>query len=466
MVEYTLKNGNKITITPSANVTVTSNTINNGFNDERESFFISGKVLHNTSTVIATVKLEAFTKSGSISDRRFLTTPNLLRSISNAVNLEATSLRLKLKTTTRDTTSAKNIKEFEFDLIYKNDKSISFSNDLKYTLSPLSKRVPTIPSGITRVAYGKDQINKMGSKRKITIYGSPNIKWYLAINKITDLKDSSGNITSSSESSILSPYQFKKENDKSLKRNKTIGYGAYIDKSSSLFEVSNTSDMFVYAGQLGESGVFSFFQQFPSATTETRYSINVQTFYISDDTSDFSSWDVARAGFSKWTSKILTQRMNPTLTLRATTNSLLYDINGQAIPGSGAQTYDLTYTGRPNATKKDVRGNRGITTNADITYLLDATSSNTFGTGRVPVFSRTIERDEAGTPSSKTNLSSDWTNSIVSSNGGTDITITNISLTAVGSGTITLTMKLLINKWGNDSVIMELDLDDIIAAPS
>ena len=158
--------------------------------------------------------------------------------------------------------------------------------------------------------------------------------------------------------------------------------------------------------------------------------------------------------------------MNPTLTLRATTNSLLYDINGQTIPGSGEQTYNLTYTGRPNATRKDVKENRNITTAVDITYLLDATSTNTFGTGRVPVFSKTFERDGLGTPSSKTNFSSDWTNSIISSNGGTDVTMTNISLSAVGSGTITLKLRLIINKWGNDSVVMKLDLDDIIAAPS
>jgi len=44
--------------------------------------------------------------------------------------------------------------------------------------------------------------------------------------------------------------------------------------------------------------------------------------------------------------------------------------------------------------------------------------------------------------------------------------MTNVSLSAVGSGTITLKLRLIINKWGNDSVVMKLDLDDIIAAPS
>jgi len=475
MIQYTLKNSNKVTITPTANITLTSNLVNAGFNSEKKSFIISGRVPHNTPTIIATVKVEAFTKVSSPSDRRFLTQPNLLRSISNAANLDITTLTLKLKTTTRDATTAKNIKEFEFDLIYKNNRSVTISEDLKYDFTLQSKTVPTEPNGLTNVLYGSDQINKMVSKRKIIIRGAPNAKWYIAINKIIDIKDSSGNITSSSEVSILNKHQFTRDG-LDTKRNLTTGYGVFVDGISQMgnvFEVSNLNDMIFYTGQLGKNGKFSFFQTFPSETTETRYSINVRTsivsqdnFYLNTTSNSFSSWTAARDGFSKWSSKILTQRMNPTLTLRATTNSLLYDINGQTIPGSGEQTYNLTYTGRPNATRRDVKENRNITTAVDITYLLDATAANTFGTGRVPVFSKTFERDGLGTPSSKTNLSSDWTNSIISGNGGTDVTMTNISLSAVGSGTITLKLRLIINKWGNDSVVMKLDLDNIIAAPS
>ena len=57
---------------------------------------------------------------------------------------------------------------------------------------------------------------------------------------------------------------------------------------------------------------------------------------------------------------------------------------------------------------------------------------------------------------------SHWTNSVAADNGGTKISIFNITQAGTGTGTYTITADVIIYKWGTKRVTMNLDLDQII----
>ena len=57
---------------------------------------------------------------------------------------------------------------------------------------------------------------------------------------------------------------------------------------------------------------------------------------------------------------------------------------------------------------------------------------------------------------------SDWTNTVPGDNGGTEVLITSITIGSTGATTISITANVMIKKWGNSNVVMDLDLDKIV----
>ena len=57
---------------------------------------------------------------------------------------------------------------------------------------------------------------------------------------------------------------------------------------------------------------------------------------------------------------------------------------------------------------------------------------------------------------------SDWTNTVAGNNGGTEVLITGITIGSTGATTISITANVMIKKWGNSDVVMDLDLDKIV----
>ena len=84
-----------------------------------------------------------------------------------------------------------------------------------------------------------------------------------------------------------------------------------------------------------------------------------------------------------------------------------------------------------------------------VTYSLTATSGN-FRDVKTPVWSKT------------SSTTSDWTNSIPASNGGTEIDIHNISVSGSASTSYSIIFDVLIKKWGTDDVTMNINLDNIV----
>ena len=110
--------------------------------------------------------------------------------------------------------------------------------------------------------------------------------------------------------------------------------------------------------------------------------------------------------------------------------------------------------------------NRNILVRIDLTYKLVAASGG-FTTIRYPVFNNFIGYDGSGTPSvAQIDGGSDWTNSVFSENGGTEIISSGakytLSTASSSNDTCHLHLTGYIRRFGNKDVNLKLDLDKIL----
>ena len=146
-----------------------------------------------------------------------------------------------------------------------------------------------------------------------------------------------------------------------------------------------------------------------------------------------------------WWTKFLHQKANPKLTLRATSNSVLYTINSQIIPdGASSQTYDIIYRGNKNKNKTKVK------------YILKAlSSSHSFSVAKTGVFS-------------DTGHGSDWSNAQASANGGCVLNIRNynaeISTSYLGhtNDTCVITFNIDITRYPDEDLIVSAALNTFV----
>ena len=159
-----------------------------------------------------------------------------------------------------------------------------------------------------------------------------------------------------------------------------------------------------------------------------------------------------------WYSKIIEHLYKPSLIIRATTNSVLYTINRDTIPGGAStQTYDRRFRSRRSVAYD---GSETYNKRGDyytITYTLRALSnSHSFSVLKTPVFSNVA----GGT--------SDFSNSFRSTNGGTWFDIQNrvspvLSNTqgwANDTATITFNLKTL--NYGSTDVVSTFNLNAMV----
>lgn len=149
----------------------------------------------------------------------------------------------------------------------------------------------------------------------------------------------------------------------------------------------------------------------------------------------------------------LNQYVNPTLTLSVSNTKPTSGTYSWATPA------DITYTGRPLVAGTDIDYLRGVDSVFDLSYTFTSTSDTGIDFLKQPSF------DNAST--------SDWTNCVSTSNGGTSLLMTGLNLSVYdASGNIivggqngksaTLTGKVYILNWGYANVDMELTLSGII----
>ena len=509
MTKITTINSTDITITGETGASVLQTVKEGGSSSEVNNFNITGFTQGGRSTKVATIRIEAGT------DRKFVKSPSLIidRS-STSATIDTTNLvRMDIDSVVTDTKD--NVTAFVCSIKYKNDEQTLASDNINYIIKAPTVKINTSHhDGIYSVDIGKSlNVSRLGEKRKITVRGRPGVEFKLAITKIVDTKDSSGRVIGgASETSIVHKSLISTGSDttqdstleilvpiikekipangefsffqrfprvETVKVTQVNGSDFASGATRGIFdslagvevgdEISVGSE-FSKVTVLNPSGSnanqLDLFYSITAAddalttfTRASRFAVNIQSLNIGDrfNTSD---WTLSRNSWSSWYSKILTQHLRPILILRATTNSLLYSINSQAIPGGGEQVYDQKYVGKPNlefSTSTNYQGNDTILSKKRLIYSLASAGSETFSITKTPIFS-SIDGSTTNFPSVNV---SDWSNSISDLNGGTALSM-NASISTAGLTSISITLDISVLKWGTEDVIMELDLDDII----
>lgn len=446
-ITETLKNGNIINITPILGEVVVK-IKNQGTDDEFKSFSFSGYTKINKQTKIGTMSVSA-----PVSTKRFSKSPSIKPKLVNRQLDLGSSLKTKLISTTKD--SNNNITSYLYDLIYVGKEKVSKAKTLKYQITGSTVDIKTKSTGITRIICGNYIVSNSGERRKITIQGSPGAEFEIAINKLIDIKDSLGRILDTSDLSIL----------------------------TSPNSTANLSTQRTFKGNVGVNGTYSFYQKISrnvittNATSPQRYSIDLKTTCVNSSIFSTKGWETNRNGWEGWYSKQVAQYINPTITLRPTTDissGATISVNGGTavnFRASDLTSYDLKYKGYY---KRD-KGN--VDKYYSVSYVMVAASGNwvTKGTSAGGAVSfNSIGPDDLGnaittnntlgTPVfSNTNQSeSDWTYSTPNNNDGTVVDIRNIVVAGVGTNTFTLTFDFAIEEWGRKDITMSLATNYIV----
>ena len=517
MTKITTINSTDITLTGETGASVLQSTREGGSSSEVNNFNITGFTQGGRSTKVATIRIEAGT------DRKFVKSPSLIIDRSSTSTTINTTNLVRMDIDSVVTDAKDNVTAFVCSIKYKNDEQTLASDNINYIIKAPTVKINTSHhDGIYSVDIGKSlNVSRLGEKRKITVRGRPGVEFKLAITKVVDTKDSSGRVIGgASETSIVHKSLISTGSDTTqdstlemlvpiikekipasgefsffqrfpkitiVKRTQVNGSDFASGATRGIFDslagvevgdeisVNNqVSKVTVLNPSGSNANQLDLFKSITAADDaivkflrSNRFSINIQSLNIGDrfNTSD---WTLSRNSWSSWYSKILTQHLRPILILRATTNSLLYSINSQAIPGGGEQTYDLNYVGRPfisvDQTSK-YSTSAPVISKKRIVYSLASAGSEVFSIVKTPLFngSDSLAKDESGNTVNVgvAGLASDWTNSSYIENGGTLLSI-HSSISTAGLTSISITMDVSVLQWGTEDVIMELDLDDIV----
>ena len=409
-----------------------------GFADQRDVYSFSGKVPYNEKTVIALVKIEAG------EGKHFQEIPYLSKDTTN----KNISLRLISKTSNTS---------YAFHLCYKNTKNIYKRDELNINL--VCNEVTTVVDtrDIHKISYGKDIVSDSGEKRRICVHGNPGTEFELLLTKATlsTLKSDqdgydefSDNVIEVAEENILS----------------ASTYNSSVD-------LTTGENFKQISGKLNQSGRYYFNQTFPSSTEETQYKIHIKSNTFSGSMLD---WDI-EDGWTDYYTKTIYQRLNPTLSIKATvgSNYALTHFNGSSTGLSDGDDHTYSYVGRPNLTGVEYTRKTGAKDSFTVSYTINGAGGKQFTANRLPKFSKKLEYNGENTPASVIDtpagfiIQSDWTNTNPNNNGGTEVTITKVRsvLSAdggVANGICTISFKVIIEKWGLKSVTMDLDLDKVL----
>lgn len=437
MAIETLRNNSILEIIGSTGIKVVAETIDPGEANERKRFTISGKVKLNKPKTIGTLELTA-------SDvKRFIKSPNISKVTNRNIQLNS-SLRLSLNSVQRNANN--NITSYLYDLIYIGKENVGSSNTLDYILSNRTSNLITRKQGIVAVNVGRNKLNKEGEDRKIEILGIGKCTFQMCITKLQN--EISDQMKSRYSKAMISQTEVDILNW-SKRSGYVTGYGI------------NAGEYGVLKTTLNNSGVFSFYQNFPKVTNADiitsglgNYAIHIKPFSDSNSTTIIQNevafqsmgWRKNVKGWQDgWWTKFLHQKANPKLTLRATSNSVLYTINSQIIPdGASSQTYDIIYRGNKNKNKTKVK------------YILKAlSSSHSFSVAKTGVFS-------------DTGHGSDWSNAQASANGGCVLNIRNynaeISTSYLGhtNDTCVITFNIDITRYPDEDLIVSAALNTFV----
>ena len=252
---------------------------------------------------------------------------------------------------------------------------------------------------IRQIIYGPPEISIKGATKRIKIVGDVGAEFDLTVTKNSD--NTSIMDTDLANADII-------HIPKGLIRglNKTL-------------TSTNTSQLFA---------TYEFIQEFPSASANEIYHINVTP----------KNGTILNSNLTQTAPQgIIYQYINPTITLTS------------SFSGSGGRPANIVYTGRPNKKPGQLKNIKTVAEFFQINYQLTHGSAINKAS--------TITWSSTGT-SSWSNSAYDST-STTPANHGNHIEIVNIVHTADGSTTASLTADVIVKKFGTKDVTMLINLD-------
>ena len=442
----TLKNGNIIEVTNTIG-SLSTIVLNPGFENEKVKFTFSGRALLNKRTNVGTLKI---TNNNTL---KKLNVTDFKKLFNNNVN---SRVQIKFNTSTKDSNG--NIDSLLYDIVYVGKKAVLKRDNLIYELSNNNSRLPTVKTGISSIVYGKDTISQNGEVRRIKISGVVGTESLIAVTKLEDSFDSNNNIITTTNTNFVKSF---------IDTTHTLQSGVVL-KAASI--------------KIDSTGKATVVVNFPKVTTKTRYAIHVLTTSLSSNFSNKNNFlstlqannNTPGLGVTNFSTKVLEQNLNPTLTFRATTTEsagvVKLTVNGGADQTfNSSASVDKVYNGKFNSSE-------GLTF-FTITYVMTALSgsfSARTGAGGAVTFTNSLGDQETtentlGAPvfSNIDQSDSDWTNSIASKNGGTTVNIIKInqaiSTTSSSNDTLTVSFTVSVDNWGTKNTIMALALNTLIA---
>ena len=490
-------NSGDVTFTPKATYRLETLTKNGGFRNEQKIYNIKGSTRSKTRITIATVKIAYNSSKASLFKRYFTKTP-ALKTNSN--------IRLVLKNVeTYNVDSGNTVYRsgnynhtYTFDVTYLSTKSVSKQDGVVASLIYKDVNLPrytyqgsSVSGKIDKIVYGKSVLKNSGESREITIVGYQGARIILKVKDENgsvildkDLKDiyplTDSNGVESNCLDITIPksgrYSFN-QNFPGITIKGTAVNGSEAASGATKVIFDDLTDI-----KVGDQLVLA------SSVRNTVTPVNVTELDPDGDnanectlSSTFTAADNTRVIFKRsktysidWyyqadpnaviTSHKLYQYKNPVLTLKGKGNSkyIITQFNGVATSLGHSTDHEKGYSGIAGARSSQTKRYSHVKQSFDFSYLLTAAGGGSsgyerFATFTLPIFNKIMDSKIAGNHGK----TSDWTNSVPSKNGGTDIDIISISATDVGAETITLSGKVIINKWGMEDVTMELDFDKL-----
>ena len=435
--------GSSIEFSCKPGVLMAWEVINGGMENEQRVFRLKGKIKKNKPTVVATMKVSA------AANKRFAKSPGLKRNLKNRKAREKNTLKTRLSSTIKDADN--NIISYLYDVIYTAKQKQSKSSPLKYDLTTTAKDIITRVFGIDKINVGRDIIAKDGETKTITIMGDKDATFKLAICSFNEL-EGAGFDSHFIEESIIR------------------------GGNSSFSNHMGTID--IIDGKINSNGKYTVKQKFPvnEDGINKRYSVNLLPTIVKPTfTKMFEKgfYEKDRAGWGGWYTKILTQPLDPIITLKAlfidnTGGGKTVTINGVTTSGGGYAGYDKEYEGMYDMTATEI-GTKGVTTAAgngggrllhkfEVTYVCKTNS------GAI-----TIIDPAAPHFTHWTNSTDDSGNAIQDESkfNGNDLFIQTssapvLSTTSTSNDTCTFKVKVDVRKWGTENLTLTLDINTFL----
>jgi len=462
--------------------TVSKRVLNVKKANEVSIFSISAITPFNKDVTVAKISIS------SVDGKRIINKPSL--SLKSSITDSQLINKLKFKLVTTSTVKDSNgiITGYNMNVVYRSPQQISSDRDLKLDLRINSLKKITPVKSINKINVGRSHVKTMGEDREIKIYGSAGTNFTLTATDSDSVSILGGiansevtsdtGIVNSCITDVIPPtgfYTIKLTFPEIPTIRSTAVNGSMAASGATKVIFDDLTDVKV-GDQLFSTAIdnksikvieldpdgnnaneCNLSQELTAADdtvvvfkTPTTYSINVTT----TDTLS-SNLPTTKPMFT------LNQFADPLLTIRVTTDSRLYSINSQAIPGSGSQTFDVYYTGRALEQNKTL-DKVIFPSKFNKSLVLDRTDSGALAVTKTPNFESVVIFPKT------TVQNSDWTNTDPLVNGGTRVSINHaapVLSTADGVSNNACTVSYVLNilEWGNADVIMELDLDNIIS---